>query len=210
MKGFSHFMWSRDELGRPRDIRITDEHAFLTEAGNGPVPLRRAIWTMPPLCVFHSAVALDSFLLLWWNTQTKSNLEEEGAYFSSSPRPLSITEGKQGRNLKGGAVCYPRQHYHWPRNSLHSRGSVAETMENAAWWLTDPINTHTHTHLLPTIDWTLLHQLIVKTIVHRHVYRSVWSRQFPDWDCCLLRWLLGCAKLTVTANQDNQQALKWS
>lgn len=42
----------------------------------------------------------------------------------------------------------------------------------------------------PTVGWTLLHQLTMKKIPHRHVHKLIWSWWFFSWLWVLWSWQL--------------------
>lgn len=89
-----------------------------------------------PQCIFVSVTAGEGavvcvlvwFLLLGWNTLTKSNWRAKRVYLASTPMSQSILEGSVGRNLKWGLLAL-RYTQHTLQPGAHSRGSRAETTE---------------------------------------------------------------------------------
>lgn len=120
---------------------------------------------------------------------TKSNFQKMGFIGLC----FQVITPHWGRKLEAGATqeCWLMP-YFWAHSKVHT-----QLITQWVSFLTQPRATCTRMVLF-TVDWTLLYQLIIKTIPHKCPYRPFWSSQFLSSS----QMTLGFVTLQLRAIQD--------
>jgi hypothetical protein len=148
---------------------------------------------------FFLSLSKLEFLLLWWNTTTKSKFRMKGFICLTFPYCCSLVKelgaGTQAGQGPGG------------RSWCGGHGRVLLTvlllMACSAYFHIDP-RTTSPGMAPPTMHWALPHQSLIKKNASRLAYSPIWWRHFLNWSKFPpLGWLSLVSSWHETSQQSN-------